>query len=384
MERIDTHGHLSETIPSLRDETNGWAQFKTAQDLTGSRIAAEGCRALHGIDPGALLRPDAPDEVFRRSESLRKNGLYEAFDVAFERSRIRKQIIFADCLPERMRPFPQGHTDGSIYYLAYIDNIINGNGKTPSPEYGSDSGSFYGTLRTFLDEMRSIDDYLDAIDNAIDNFRSWGAIGLKSAMAYTFGLAVLDPSYGEAKEAFARKESMTMADWRVVHDYAFRRSLSACGRNELPVVIHTGYQIWGKSSLSQANPMLLHPLLVDQRYEKITFVLLHGGNPYVGETTYLAGQFRNVIIDFTWISWMTPSRFKLALSEWLNVVPHDRICWGSDSGSPESVAGTDSITRKLIAEVLEDELRNGTIDPRYGYEFVENSYLRTPARLFGL
>ncbi len=47
-----------------------------------------------------------------------------------------------------------------------------------------------------------------------------------------------------------------------------------------------------------------------------------GDNPYVGETTYLAKMFPNVVIDFTWISWMSRARFRQALREWHRVMSH--------------------------------------------------------------
>jgi predicted TIM-barrel fold metal-dependent hydrolase len=207
---------------------------------------------------------------------------------------------------------------------------------------------------------------------------------MKSAMAYTSGLYVSDPSRKQAEAAFARKEAMTPDDFRTVRDFAFRHVLMACKRNSFPVVIHTGYQIWGHSNLDQANPLLLHNLLIDPRYKDISFVLLHGGQPYVGETAYLAGLWPNVYIDFTWISWMTPARFKLGLAEWLAEVPHHKFCWGSDSGCPESIAGVGGFTRRMIADVLEECIADRIIDEKYALEFIENTYLNTPKRLFGL
>jgi len=162
---------------------------------------------------------------------------------------------------------------------------------------------------------------------------------MKPALAYTIGLHFTDPSLDEARAAFARKRNMSLADATIIQHIAFRHALLACRRNKLPVVVHTGFEIWGHADLRQSNPMDLHNLLIDPRYKDIVFVLLHGGNPYVGETTYLARMFPNVVIDFTWISWMSRARFRLALREWLEIVPHNRICWGSDSGTPETIAG---------------------------------------------
>jgi len=350
--------------------------------VSGSRVLAEGCRFLYGIDPGVFLRQDAPAALFEKAAELRKDGWWEGLCKAWDRCHIVKQLCFS-CLRKESRPYPDHWDDPRLGYLAYIDLGVQGDYAYPSPDFDTSHFNFYDRLRQFFGEVNTLDDYLQALDADIDSWRSWGVVGMKTARAYTSGLLVSDPSVQEARTAFARKRDMTEADFRVVHDYAFRHALLACKRNGLPVVIHTGFQIWGHANLSQANPLLLHNLLIDPRYKDLTFVLLHGGNPYIGETAYLAGMFPNVIIDFTWISWMTPPRFRLALSEWLAIVPHTRFCWGSDSGTPETIAGTDRITRGLIADVLEAAIRDQLIDERYALEFIENTYLKTPRRVFG-
>lgn len=102
----------------------------------------------------------------------------------------------------------------------------------------------------------------------------------------------------------------------------------------------------------------------------------------MGETTYLAASFPNVIIDFTGIGWMTPARFRGALAEWLAVVPHNKMCWGSDSISPENIAGIDSIMPRLIADIVEDAISERLIGEKYAPEFMENSYVNTDKRVF--
>ena len=40
--------------------------------------------------------------------------------------------------------------------------------------------------------------------------------------------------------------------------------------------------------------------------------------------------------------------------------------------------------RRLIADVVDECVRDRTIDERYALEFVENCYRATPRRVFGL
>jgi len=378
--RIDTHAHLDDNYPSL----NNISESFNSESLINSRVIAEGCRILYDTDVGVFLRPDATKIIFEKAEELRKRGAWEAIDFALGKSKIEKQIAFCSFRPEQIRPFANHAEKNKLYYFAYVDEAINGHAQIPCPDFPGTDSTYYSRLCSLFGELNSLADYLNIIDDTVNNWRSKGVVGMKTAIAYTSGLSISKPSVKEATSAFNHKNDMTEVDYRVVRDYIFHHLLKACLRNNFPVVIHTGFQIWGHANLEQSNPILLHNVLVDPDYKNLTFVLLHGGNPYVGETTYLAGMFPNVIIDFTWISWMTPLRFKNALVEWLATVPHYKMCWGSDSSTPETIAGIDSITRRYIADALETAIQERIIDEKYALEFVENSYRQTARRVFGI
>jgi len=382
LKRIDTHGHLGPVPNDLRKQAAGGDRPESAS-LPGGRAAAEGARRLYGIDPGPVLRSDAPEELFAKAAELRAGGWPAALERALDVAGIETQLIFRGPKPEPGALMGLGER---VRLLAYIDPGIIGTYTSFCPDFDRDQPDFclYESLCEMFGELSSLDAYLDALDATIDGWRDEGVVGMKTAFAYTIGLAFGDPTPAEARAAFAGKGNMSRADIRTFCDFAFRHALRACLRNHLPVVVHTGFQIWGHADLRQANPALLHNLLVDDRYRDLTFVLLHGGNPYVGETTYLASMFPNVVIDFTWIAWMTRGRFRAALAEWLEVVPHHRLCWGSDSGSPESIAGIDGIVRREIAGVLEGQVADGIADGASALAFLEACYRQTPRRVFGL
>lgn len=378
--RIDTHGHIQESFWPLKGEAENWRK-----SISNSRVLAEGCRALHGIDAGAFLREDSPPAVFEASEKFRSAGEWQALELAFDKSGIEKQLIFCGFKPSKWRPFNEHLPGGRIAYLAYLEQGLNSHSAFPCPTpFAPVEGTYYSRLCDLFGNLGSLQNYLDELDKEIDTWRGQGVVGMKSCAAYTSGLAIFNPTLEAARAAFARKDDMTMQDFYTVHDFAYHHALTACLRNNLPIVIHTGVQFWGQSELQQANPSLLHNLLLDPRYKELTFVLLHGGNPFVGQTTYLAYTFPNVIVDFTWIGWLTPLRFKHALSEWLAMIPNDRFCWGSDSNVPESIVGIDRVMRRLIGETLEESIRDRLIDERYAFEFIENCFYSTPKRVFGL
>ncbi|RLD09578.1 MAG: hypothetical protein DRI44_08195 [Chlamydiae bacterium] len=378
--RIDTHAHFDENYPSLEE----FSKTHTAEQLLNSRVIAEGCRVLYDENVGVFLRPETPKIIFEKAEKLRKLGAWKAVNFALEKAKIEKQISFCAFKPESFLPFASNDKQNKISYLAFVDEAINGAGQIPNPDFPEGDTTFYSRICNLFGEFKSFDDYLDFINNTVDNWRAKRVVGMKTAAAYTSGLKISKPSLKEASTAFSKKNKMSGEDYRTARDYVFHHLLRACLRNNFPVVIHTGFQIWGRANLEQSNPMLLHNILVDPDYKNLTFVLLHGGNPYTGETTYLAGMFPNVIIDFTWITWMTPIRFKNALLEWLAIVPNHKFCWGSDSQTPESIVGIDSITRRYIADALEMAVAERIIDEKYALEFIENSYKKNAERIFGV
>jgi len=380
-QRIDTHSHWQRKQAELKDVARGLADFTQSPGMTFSRQLALGSRKLYGVDAGLFLRPDAPEELFEKAAALRAKGPAVALETALDAANISIQFCFSGHDPQHA---PQRKLTSRVRLLAYIDQAIAGNDRAFCPDGRDMEFNYYDSISGRFQEPTTLADYLDALDAAIDSWRSHGVVGMKTAFAYTIGLSFIDPTLKEAQTAFAKKRDMTPHDVTTVQHYAFRHALLACQRNELPVVVHTGFQIWGHADLQQSNPILLHNLLIDKRYENVTWVLLHGGNPYVGETTYLARMFPKVNVDFTWISWMTRARFRMALAEWIEIVPHGKFCFGSDSSSPESIVGTGEITREVIANVLEDQMARRIIDERIAMDFIEHTYVKTPTRLFGL
>ena len=378
MERIDTHCHYDLTMSELKGEDD----FINTPELVGSSILAIGSRKLYGINPGLYLRPDSSEEIFSRAAGLRAKGAGAVLETAMDVANISTQLVFNyGAHPKHSK---EAMLSSRVQLLNYVDNLIAGDVKAFSPDGRDMEFNYYDAICDRLGELKTMSDYLNALDADIDSWRDYRVVAMKVSLAYSIGLKFADPSLKEAQNAFAKKRDMSPEEITIVQHYAFRHSLLACQRNDLPVVVHTGFQIWGHADLQVSNPIHLHNLLIDKRYKDITWVLLHGGNPYVGETTYLARMFPNVFIDFTWISWMTRVRFNMALAEWIEIVPHGKFCWGSDSGTPETIVGIGEITRERIANVLEEQIAHRIIDEKVAMDFLEHTYVKTPKRIFQL
>lgn len=374
--RVDTHAHLQAAHVPLEELAAEPDALDGMERAAARRTMAAGCEALYGVPVGPVLTTEAPRDLFERAAELRARGRQAAFARAFELARIETQLCFCDWrgsdAAEKRAIAPH------VRLLAYIDQALLG---TPEPGEGYLTG-----LERLHGRLASLGDLLEIVDRAVAAWPAMGVVGMKVSLAYHgHGLALRDPSPAEAEAAFARGHGMSAEDAARVRDFALFRAFDACLRSGLPIVFHTGFLAFGEALIAGANPALLQPVLQDARWREATFVLLHGGYPYTGETAYLASRIPNVLLDFTWLPFLSPARFRSALAEWLELVPLTRFLWGSDSSAqPESIVGIDRITRHLIAGVLEDALDEGLMDAGRALRFVELAFRENARRIFRL
>jgi uncharacterized protein len=74
----------------------------------------------------------------------------------------------------------------------------------------------------------------------------------------------------------------------------------------------------------------------------------------------MAFVYRNIWIDLTWSHLLSPSHFKLALHEAIEVLPDEsRMIIGGDNWHAEETYATLQLARQLIGEVLEEKVTAG-------------------------
>jgi len=176
--------------------------------------------------------------------------------------------------------------------------------------------------------VETLDDYLSALDIAFDIAMKNGAIGVKSSFAY---LRII--SYDKVEKSEARKvfnngiRHASPTELKTFQDFMMHTVCEKCAEYNLPFQFHTGLQADNFNVLKNSNPLLLENLFRD--YRKVNFVLFHGGYPYIQEVGVLAKYFPNVYLDACWLSDISISAYKRALSEWLEIVPSNKIfAWG--------------------------------------------------------
>ena len=207
--------------------------------------------------------------------------------------------------------------------------------------------------------MNTFNDYLSALDNAFDLAIKNGTVGVKSGLAYFRTLSYDKVEKSEAQKIFnngIRKAKPT--DMKKFQDFMMHVVCEKCAENNLPLQFHTGLQAGNFNTINNSNPTLLENLF--REFRNVNFVLFHGGYPYILEVGVLAKYFPNVYLDACWLSDISISAYKKALSEWLEIVPSNKIfAWGGDQMIIEHSHASLMLAKDLITDVFVDKINSG-------------------------
>jgi predicted TIM-barrel fold metal-dependent hydrolase len=204
--------------------------------------------------------------------------------------------------------------------------------------------------------VNSLDDYLLLVDRIFAEAKQQGAACLKSTLAYARTLQFDNVPKERAALAFARPVAeRTPDEAKALEDFLMWRLAESSAKHGLPFQIHTGL-----ARIEGSNPLLLVPLIRANPQTK--FILFHGGFPWVGETGAIAFEFKNVWIDCNWLPMVSYSTARQAFQEWLDLIPTNRIMWGSDSKSAEEIYGAAKLMRACWAEVLAERVQHGDLN----------------------
>ena len=204
-------------------------------------------------------------------------------------------------------------------------------------------------------KIANFDDYLAFVERVFALAKEAGLVGLKHTLAYQRSLTFEKVSKERAAEAFGHpRKDLKPAQVTAFEDFMMWHLCELSAKFELPFQIHTGH-----ARLQGSNPMLLVDLI--ESNPKTTFVLFHGGYPWIGESGAIAARLPNVYLDSVWLPTLSQSMAKRAFHEWLDVMPSNRILWGADCNHAEGTYGATEVTRRVLAEVLAERVDRGDL-----------------------
>lgn len=227
----------------------------------------------------------------------------------------------------------------------------------------------------------------------LERQRRGGAVAVKFEAAYLRALDFDDARQEDAMQVYARYARggvPSTAGYKLLQDFLFRYVAREAGRLGLAVHVHTGGGCGNYFYLSGSNPLLLEPALNDPALRKTTFVLIHGGEPFVEQTAFLLGK-PNVYADFSAQTFLfSPRGLSETLRYWLTLYPQ-KVMFGTDTfpGAPEidwEEVGwqTTETARQALALALTSMVRDGEITRRRASEIARGVMRENARKLYAL
>jgi predicted TIM-barrel fold metal-dependent hydrolase len=294
--------------------------------------------------------------------------------------------------PERFRWVP--------FVDAFLFPLSNTSGKSLSPDHRGFYAGEEKLLGRYLREAgvggppATLPEYLArVVTPTLERMARGGAVAVKFEIAYLRPLSFSDPSQAQAAAVYDRWAGggdPPAADYAVLQDFLFRYVAREAGRLHLPVHIHVLGGVGRYYRFSEAEPLLLEPVLNDPALDGTRFVIIHGGWPRAEDVGYLI-QKPNVYADFSNQTFFrSPHSLAETLRGWLEQWP-EKVLFGTDAGpyGPpegwEEVAWLSNTTaRRALAMALTGMVRDGDITRARALEIARMVLHDNAARLYGL
>ena len=198
----------------------------------------------------------------------------------------------------------------------------------------------------------SFDEYLVALEKLVAGLAARGQVALKNSLAYDRDINFDAPDEPLARAAWG-KVSPSPAERKVFGDFIVDYLCEIAAARDIPVQLHLGTGI-----IRGSHPLGVAGLI--ERHPRTRFLLMHLAYPWSRDLLGMAFVYRNIWLDLTWSFLLSPSHFKLALHEAIEVLPNEsRMMLGGDNWHVEETYGAMQTARRLIAEVLDEKLASG-------------------------
>jgi len=246
--------------------------------------------------------------------------------------------------------------------------------------------------KTVGQNIRNIENLLEAMDIRFEQWKKEGVVALKIADAYIRDIEYEDSTRDEAERVFSRifslrklppvyDDTLSYREARPLENFILHRILERAEKQNFPVIIHTGIQTHMGNEVGNSKASLLTNLFI--KYPKLRFHILHCGYPWMYETACLAKQFANVTLDLTWVHIIVPQGARDGLSHMLDMVPVNKIhAFGGDYGVPENIWGALEIARRNLTYVLAEKIEKGIMTENQAIDIAEKLLSKNAESIF--
>jgi predicted TIM-barrel fold metal-dependent hydrolase len=332
-------GRFDDWWPRARDD------FANARATMFYRYQLPAFQHLYGVDFDTITDEQARelnDRIFANYQNPRWLDY-----VITERANV--ELILIDPYWDRL-----GATNTYPFAVHALNVTTLLHGTHPTAYQSPSDSPYYAAAEEKL-PTATLDDYLAVLDWLVQRAKANGAVCLKNTVAYERTLQFNQvPKETAARHYGHPPNELTAIQLKEFQDFIMWRLMELAAKYDLPVQIHTGH-----ARIQGSNPMFLVELIAS--HPKTKFILFHGGYPWVGETGAIATRHRNVWIDSVWLPIISYTMARRAFQEWLEVMPSDRLLWGSDTGHAEGVYAAAETTRRCLAETLAEKVVRGEL-----------------------
>jgi uncharacterized protein len=246
---------------------------------------------------------------------------------------------------------------------------------------------------TYKVKINTLDDWMQAFCTELEDNLKNGIIALKSTVAYERSLHFPKVEYGTASKAFQE----TLDTWKnngsdpkailhfpvEVQNYAMHYVLQKANEKGLAFQFHTGLQEGNGNNISNSNPALMYNLFM--QYPDVRFDLFHISYPFYMTAAALCKNFPNVSIDMCWAHIISPNASRLALSEFLDTVPYNKIsAFGGDYIFVDGIYGHLHMARENVSWVLAQKVEDGVFSIDRAIDIARALFFENPKRIFRL
>jgi hypothetical protein len=223
--------------------------------------------------------------------------------------------------------------------------------------------------------LDTFDDYLALLEALLDTLAHRHQVGLKNALAYDRSVDFDDVDEGLARRAWGQLHP-TADQRKAFGDVVVDRLCRLAGERNVPFQMHLG-----SAQIRGSHP--LHAAGLIERHPKTRFLLMHLAFPWCRELLGLAFVYRNIWLDLTWSALLSPTCFRHALHEAIEVLPDEsRLMLGGDNWHVEETYGAVCQMRRLIGEVLQEKVDSGYFTAEDGRRLARKIFHENAARFF--
>lgn len=224
----------------------------------------------------------------------------------------------------------------------------------------------------------------------VAKLRRWKERGIVAIKSGAFAYRIRRPFAPDVRSlehldgAIARRYAQRpeSQDHRVLEDGLTILCARAAGAAGLPVQIHVGL-LWSANRGPTRIPEVMDLTPLIHACPDTTFVLFHAAYPRTDDLAHVTATMSNVRAEFNWAPFWAGLDFPNMIGRWIDMIPNDRILYGTDSAG-FVMSAHDRVAREGLAAALDERVRRGLLSKCLALDIAANILRNNAIDTYGL